>query len=95
MARDRVILLSLVSLLSGHILSSEGQESGDDEGIFTSNVDLQRLLRTEETIVRELHSYIKDEEQRIDKLKKYDIQKKMPFDEKSNCFGISLFFQIC
>ena len=85
MARDRVILLSVVSLLSGHILSSEGQESGDDEGIFTSNVDLQRLLRTEETIVRELHSYIKDEEQRIDKLKKYDIQK-MPFDEKSNCF---------
>ena len=70
MAGDRVILLSLVSLLSGHILSSEGQETGDDEGIFTSNVDLQRLLRTEETIVRELHSYIKDEEQRIDKLKK-------------------------
>ena len=70
MARDRVILLSLVSFLSGHILSSEGQETGDDEGIFTSNVDLQRLLRTEETIVRELHSYIKDEEQRIDKLKK-------------------------
>ena len=70
MAGERVILLSLVSLLSGHILSSEGQETGDDEGIFTSNVDLQRLLRTEETIVRELHSYIKDEEQRIDKLKK-------------------------
>ena len=50
-----------------HILSASDLPS---DGIFTSNVDLQRLLKTEEEIVRELHSYIKEEELRIDKLKK-------------------------
>jgi len=63
MARSLVLLVALLCS-SCHTLE-------DSDGIFTSNVDLQRLLKTEAEIVRELHSYIKEEEIRIDKLKKY------------------------
>ena len=62
MARSLVLLVALLCS-SCHTLE-------DSDGIFTSNVDLQRLLKTEAEIVRELHSYIKEEEIRIDKLKK-------------------------
>ena len=44
----------LLSLLVVFQLSS----SEDSEGIFTSNVDLQKLLRTEEEIVREIEIII-------------------------------------
>ena len=51
------------------LLAFRVSQSSDSDGIFTSNVDLQRLLKTEEEIVRELHDYISEEEQRLDKLK--------------------------
>ena len=58
----KTIVLTL--LVYAQLSSSE-----DNEGIFTSNVDLQRLLQTEEQIVRELHEYIHEEELRLSKLK--------------------------
>ena len=63
MAKQLVLVLALVC-------SSCQTLETESDGIFTSNVDLQRLLKTEAEIVRELHSYIIEEELRIDKLKK-------------------------
>lgn len=41
-----------------------------DDGIFTSNSDLQSLLTTEAELVKGLQHYIQQEEQKINKLKK-------------------------
>ncbi len=61
-----VILFAIALLLSPHCsLASE------DDGIFTSNADLQDLLWTEAELVRNLRTYIAEEEERIQTLKRY------------------------
>ena len=40
-----------------------------NEGYFTSNIDLQKLLSTEEAIMFELQEYVRSEEKRLEKLK--------------------------
>ncbi len=39
------------------------------DGYFTSNVELQKLLSTEEAIMFELQEYVRNEEKRLEKLK--------------------------
>ena len=45
-------------------------EDSINDGIFTSNSDLQHLLWTEAEVVRGLQQYIHEEELKIEKLKK-------------------------
>ena len=39
-----------------------------NDGYFTSNLDLQKLLSTEEAIMFELQEYVRNEEKRLEKL---------------------------
>ena len=53
--------------------ASSDSDIGDvpNEGFFTSNIDLQRLLWTEEEIIVKLQEYIHNEERRLEKLRRY------------------------
>merc|ERR1712226_371836 len=42
-----------------------------NDGLFTSNIDLQDVLRTENELVRYLEDYIKQEEKKIEKLRQH------------------------
>ena len=44
-------------------------QSGDNDGIFTSNADLEQLLRTEAELAAEMKSYLATEEAKIARLK--------------------------
>ena len=50
-------------------VSAVDAQFDSDDGFFTSNADLQKLLSTEEAIMLELQEYIRNEETRIEKLK--------------------------
>ena len=52
-------------LLAGYSASSD-----NDEGIFTSNADLQLLLSTEAELVRGLRAYVEAEEAKLDRIRK-------------------------
>ena len=52
----------------GLILAS----SDGSDGLFTSSADLERLLDTEAELVRALKDYVKVEEDRIIKIKRYE-----------------------
>ena len=69
-----VCLLSLIQYPSSS--SSVVEDVGSapnifdtNDGYFTSNIDLQKLLSTEEAIMFELQEYVRNEERRIEKLK--------------------------
>ena len=72
-----VCILSLVkfpsSSSSSSILEDVSTSSSDlfdtSDGYFTSNIDLQKLLSTEEAIMFELQEYVRNEEKRLEKLK--------------------------
>ena len=72
-----VCILSLVrfpsSSSSSSILEDVSTSSPDlfdtSDGYFTSNIDLQKLLSTEEAIMFELQEYVRNEEKRLEKLK--------------------------
>ena len=72
-----VCILSLVkfpsSSSSSSILEGVSTSSSDlfdtSDGYFTSNIDLQKLLSTEEAIMFELQEYVRNEEKRLEKLK--------------------------
>ena len=72
-----VCILSLVKFPSSSSSSSilEDVSSSSDlfdtnsDGYFTSNIDLQKLLSTEEAIMFELQEYVRNEEKRLEKLK--------------------------
>ena len=53
-------------LLAGYSASSD-----NDEGIFTSNADLQLLLSTEAELVRGLRAYVEAEEAKLDRIRKW------------------------
>ena len=59
------------SSTSSSIIEDVVVSSTDDsnDGYFTSNIDLQKLLSTEEAIMFELQEYVSNEEKRIEKLK--------------------------
>ena len=42
----------------------------ENDGIFTSNADLQSVLYTEAELVRSLHRYLQDEERKLAKVKR-------------------------
>jgi len=50
-------------------VSSSTDILDSNEGYFTSNIDLQKLLSTEEAIMFELQEYVSNEEKRLEKLK--------------------------
>jgi hypothetical protein len=58
-----------VPLLVILALSGTDASEGDNDGIFTSNTDLQNLLWTEHELVRGLKEYIEAEEAKIQRLK--------------------------
>ena len=69
-----ICILSLVNFPSSSSLSSNHENVSPDlfdanDGYFTSNIDLQKLLSTEEAIMFELEKYVRNEEKRIAKLK--------------------------
>ena len=69
-----ICILSLVNFPSSSSSSSIHENVSTDlfdvnDGYFTSNIDLQKLLSTEEAITLELEKYIRNEEKRIAKLK--------------------------
>jgi len=72
-------ILSLVnfpsSSSSSSLLEEVGSSSPDlfdtSDGYFTSNIDLQKLLSTEEATMYELQEYVRNEEKRLEKLKGY------------------------
>ena len=72
-----VCILSLVrfpsSSSSSSIFEDVSTSSPDlfdtSDGYFTSNIDLQKLLSTEEAIMFELQEYVRNEEKRLEKLK--------------------------
>ena len=69
-----VCILSLVNFPSSSSSSSILEDVSPDlfdtnDGYFTSNIDLQKLLSTEEAIMFELEEYVRNEEKRIAKLK--------------------------
>merc|ERR1712038_169999 len=71
-----VYILSLVNFPSSSFSSSILEDVSPDlfdanDGYFTSNIDLQKLLSTEEAIMFELEEYVRNEEKRIVKLKGY------------------------
>ena len=55
-----------VVLICLFVISDAGN---NDEGIFTSNTDLQNLLSTEAELVKGMHRFIAEEEAKIAKLK--------------------------
>lgn len=61
----------LLLIVAAFLFEAAVAGSDDDEGIFTSNIDLQRLLVTEAEILNELKEYIAREEIRIAKLRNY------------------------
>ena len=69
-------ILSLVKFPSSSSSSSivEDVSPSDlfdtSDGYFTSNIDLQKLLSTEEAIMLELQEYVRNEEKRLEKLKR-------------------------
>ena len=69
-----VCLLSLIQYpsSSSSIVEDVGSAPNifdTNDGYFTSNIDLQKLLSTEEAIMFELQEYVRNEERRIEKLK--------------------------
>ena len=72
-----VCIVSLInfpsSSSSSSILEDVSSSSPDlfdtSDGYFTSNIDLQKLLSTEEAIMFELQEYVRNEEKRLEKLK--------------------------
>ena len=69
-----ICILSLVNFPSSSFSSSILEDVSPDlfdanDGYFTSNIDLQKLLSTEEAIMFELEKYVRNEEKRIAKLK--------------------------
>ena len=44
--------------------------AAENDGIFTSNADLQSVLYTEAELVRSLHRYLQDEERKLAKVKR-------------------------
>lgn len=71
--------LALLAAAPAPALSLEGTAEGaaearptavQDEGIFTSNADLQELLWTEAELVRGMREYIAEEEERLDRLRR-------------------------
>jgi len=71
-----VCLLSLIQYPSSSSSIVEDVGSAPNifdanDGYFTSNIDLQKLLSTEEAIMFELQEYVRNEEKRIEKLKGY------------------------
>ena len=44
--------------------------AAENDGIFTSNADLQSVLYTEAELVRSLHRYLLDEEKKLAKVKR-------------------------
>ena len=50
-------------------VSSSSDMLDSNDGVFTSNNDLQKLLSTEEAIMFELQEYVSNEEKRLEKLK--------------------------
>ena len=50
-------------------LASVASSAEYEDGIFTSNADLQDLLYTESQLVAGMNRYIQEEEARLDKLK--------------------------
>ena len=69
-----VCILSLIKFPSSSSSSSILEDSSSDlfdtnDGYFTSNIDLQKLLSTEEAIMLELQEYVRNEEKRLEKLK--------------------------
>ena len=47
-----------------------GAAGAENDGIFTSNADLQSVLYTEAELVRSLHRYLEDEEKKLAKVKR-------------------------
>ena len=64
-------IVCILSLLCYSASSASDIDDVPNEGIFTSNIDLQRLLGTEEEIIVELQEYIHNEERRLEKLRRY------------------------
>merc|ERR1712038_1666119 len=68
-------LLSLTqytsSSTSSSIIEDAAASLDPNDSYFTSNIDLQKLLSTEEAIMFELEEYVRNEEKRISKLKGY------------------------
>jgi len=60
-----------VRLLAVTTLLVTGVTSSDDlgDGLFTSNADLQDLLSTEAELVAQMRSYVREEEDRLERLK--------------------------
>ena len=47
-----------------------GAAGAENDGIFTSNADLQSVLYTEAELVRSLQRYLEDEEKKMAKVKR-------------------------
>jgi hypothetical protein len=62
----RPLFITLVIGILSHLSNAQSTE---DDGMFTSSVDLERLLSTEAELVKSLKDYVKLEELRIVKLK--------------------------
>ena len=73
-------------------VSSVDAQLDSDDGFFTSNADLQKLLSTEEAIMLELQEYIRNEETRIEKLKGCVFLFPNIWPMKATCFLIFLFY---
>lgn len=58
---------TVVSAADVDVTASGGAEN---DGIFTSNADLQSVLYTEAELVRSLHRYLQDEEKKLAKVKR-------------------------
>ncbi len=65
-------LLLVSALLSLLFTSTPSSSSSDSDGLFTSNADLQEVLWTEAELVRGMRGYIREEEDRIRKLKRLE-----------------------
>ena len=70
-----ICILSLVNFPASFSSSSIHENVSTDlfdvnDGYFTSNIDLQKLLSTEEAIMFELEKYVRNEEKRMAKLKR-------------------------
>ena len=50
--------------------ADDGIVTPENDGIFTSNADLQSVLYTEAELVRSLHRYLQDEERKLAKVKR-------------------------
>lgn len=64
----RPLFITLVIGILSHLSNAQSTE---DDGMFTSSVDLERLLSTEAELVKSLKDYVKLEELRIVKLKQW------------------------